>query len=118
MLQNRWIAYLVLALILTGTGLYGLWQHAEAQALATENKRLSEALGASEEQARERAKVDPQQALARNKAGTAIRRKRQELKEKEDAEEPRPTASAGQLDRLRELTEAGNASIRAASELH
>ena len=43
---------------------------------------------------------------------------RDELKKEEaDAQEPRPVASESQLDRLRRLTDAANAGIRAAREL-
>lgn len=114
-----------LALSLAGSLVWGFYQHGRAKVLATENNALEADLAALsrtvevyEAEARKRVQADSKQATARAKQAQAVRATRDELKKEEaDAQEPRHAASPDQLDRLRRLAEAGNASIRAASEL-
>lgn len=114
------------ALALAGSLTWGFYQHGRAKVLATKNNALEADLAALrstvevyEAEARKRVQTDSKQATARAKQAQAVRATRDELKKEEaDAQEPRPAASPGQLDRLRRLAEAGNAGIRAASELH
>lgn len=120
-----WAVLVALALSLAGSLVWGFYQRGEAKVLAQENNALEADLAALhrtvevyEAEARKRIKTDAAQATARAKQAQAVRATRDELKKEEaDAQEPRPAASADQLDRLRRLAEAGNAGIRAAREL-
>lgn len=120
-----WAVLVALALSLAGSLVWGFYQRGEAKVLAQENNALEADLAALhrtvevyEAEARKRIKTDAAQSTARAKQAQAVRATRDELKKEEaDAQEPRPTASADQLDRLRRLAEAGNAGIRAAREL-
>lgn len=120
------VAVLVaLALSLAGSLVWGFYQWGEAKVLQTENNRLeadlvalSKTVQAFEADARQRAKIDAKQSTDRAKQAQAVRATRDELKKEEaDAQEPRPVASDRQLDRLRRLTDAANAGIRASREL-
>ncbi|HVH93273.1 MAG TPA: hypothetical protein VM783_18050 [Candidatus Acidoferrum sp.] len=117
MLRSRWLAYLAIASLACVAGLYGLWQHSKASALDAENERLESDLAALQQAYTEYARVGTVQADQRAKLSQDVRRVRQELKETEDAKEPRPIASPDQLNRLRRLTAASNAAITSAGKL-
>ena len=114
-----------LALSLAGSLVWGFWHRGEVKVLQAENNRLeadlvalSKTVQAFEAAARQRAKTDAEQSTYRAKQAQAVRATRDELKKEEvDAQEPRPVASESQLDRLRRLTDAANAGIRASREL-
>ena len=114
-----------LALALAGSLTWGFYQQGRVKVLATENNALeadlaalSKTVQAFEADARQRTKTDAKQSTDRAKQAQAVRAIRDELKKEEaDAQEPRPVASESQLDRLRRLTDAANAGIRAAREL-
>lgn len=120
-----WAVLVALALSLTGSLIWGFWHRGEVKVLKTENNRLgadlvalSKTVQAFEADARQRVKTDAKQSTDRAKQAQAVRAIRDELKKEEaDAQEPRPVASESQLDRLRRLTDAANAGIRAAREL-
>ena len=120
-----WAVLVALALSLAGSLVWGFWHRGEVQVLKTENNRLEADLVALhrtvevyEAEARKRVQTDSKQATARAKQAQAVRAIRDELKKEEaDAQEPRPVASESQLDRLRRLTDAANAGIRASREL-
>ena len=120
-----WAVLVALALSLAGSLTWGFYQRGRAKVLATENNVLEADLAALhrtvevyEAEARKRVQTDSKQATARAKKAQAVRATRDELKKEEaDAQEPRPVASESQLDRLRRLTDAANAGIRAAREL-
>lgn len=114
-----------LALGLAGSLVWGFYQRGEAKALTVEKERLEgdvaalsrtvEVYTALAEQA---AKTGAKQSDARAKAQASVQAVRSEIKKEEaNAEEARPVVSAGQLDRLRRLVEAGNAGVRTAREL-
>ena len=114
-----------LALALAGSLTWGFYQQGRVKVLATENNALeadlaalSKTVQAFEADARQRTKTDAKQSTDRAKQAQAVRAIRDELKKEEaDAQEPRPAASDRQLDRLRRLTDAANAGIRASREL-
>ena len=114
-----------LALSLAGSLVWGFWQRGEVKVLQAENNRLeadlvalSKTVQAFEAAARQRAKTDAKQSTDRAKQAQAVRATRDELKKEEaDAQEPRPVAAESPLDRLRRLTDAANAGIRASREL-
>ena len=120
-----WAVLVALALVLAGSLTWGFYQQGRAKVLATENNVLEADLAALhrtvevyEAEARKRVQTDSKQATARAKQAQAVRAIRDELKKEEaDAQEPRPVASESQLDRLRRLTDAANAGIRASREL-
>ena len=120
-----WAVLVALALSLAGSLTWGFYQQGRAKVLATENNALeadlvalSKTVQAFEADARLRVKTDAKQSTDRAKQAQAVRATRDELKKEEaDAQEPRPVASESQLDRLRRLTDAANAGIRAAREL-
>lgn len=107
-----------LALALAGSLVWGFWHRGQAQVLRTENAALVGAVRAYEADAKARAALDATQAQARAQAAKTVRATRDAIhKEEANAQEPRPTGTAGQLDRLRRLTDAANAGIRAAGKL-
>jgi electron transfer flavoprotein alpha subunit len=120
-----WAVLVALALSLAGSLVWGFYQRGEARVLQTKNNRLeadlvamSKTVQAFEADARQRAEIDAKQSTDRAKQAQAVRATRDELKKEEvNAKEPRPVASDRQLDRLRRLADAANASIRATSEL-
>ena len=120
-----WAVLVALALSLAGSLVWGFYRLGEAKVLQTENNRLEADLVALhrtvevyEAEARKRVQTDSKQATARAKQAQAVRATRDELKKEEaDAQAPRPVASESQLDRLRRLTDAANAGIRASREL-
>ena len=120
-----WAVLVALALSIAGSLVWGFWHRGEVKVLQTENNRLgadlvalSKTVQAFEADARQRAKTDAKQSTDRAKQAQAVRAIRDELKKEEaDAQEPRPVASESQLDRLRRLTDAANAGIRASREL-
>lgn len=111
----------VLVALAVGLALSLLWGfklQGEARVLRAENNRMAGDLVALVADAEERARTDIKQSTARAKQAQAVRATRDELKKEEaDAQEPRPVASESQLDRLRRLTDAANAGIRASREL-
>ena len=120
-----WAILGVLALGLAISVAGALYFRGEARTLRTELnavqadlKGLEIALSTLEAKAKARVVVDVRQSDVRAVQAKAVRAVRARL-DKEDANEntSHPVASAAQLDRLRELTEAANASIRAASIL-
>ena len=120
-----WAVLVALALSLAGSLVWGFWQHGEGKVLQTENNRLkadlvamSKTVQAFEADARKRAETDAKQSTDRMKHAQAVRATRDELKKEEvNAQEPRPVGTDSQLDRLRRLADAANASIRATREL-
>ena len=120
-----WAVLVALALSLAGSLVWGFYRLGEAKVLQTENNRLGADLVALhrtvevyEAEARKRVQTDSKQATVRAKQAQAVRATRDELKKEEaDAQAPRLTASPDQLDRLRRLTDAANAGIRASREL-
>lgn len=120
-----WAVLVALALSLAGSLVWGFWQRGEGKVLQTENNRLkadlvamSKTVQAFEDDARKRAETDAKQSTDRAKHAQAVRATRDALKKEEvNAQEPRPVASDRQLDRLRRLADAANASIRATREL-
>lgn len=113
-----WAVLVALALTLAGGLVWGFWQRGEAKVLRAENTRLQADLGAFVADAKQRSKTDTKQSTDRAKQAQAVRAIRDELKKEEvHAQEPRAVASDRQLDRLRRLTDAANAGIRASREL-
>lgn len=120
-----WAVLAALALSLAGSLVWGFWQRDEGKALQTENNRLkadlanmSKTVQAFEADARNRAATDAKQSTDRAKQAQAVRATRDALRKEEvNAQEPRPVATDRQLDRLRRLADAANASIRATREL-
>lgn len=114
-----------LALAIAGSLTWGFYQQGRAKVLATENNRLqadlasmSKTVQAFEADARQRAETDAKQSTDRAKQAQAVRATRDALKKEEvNAKEPRPVSTDRQLDRLRRLADAANASIRATREL-
>lgn len=127
MVLNKGLIYICVALgiSLAGAATWGYVQTIKAKALTAQNATLTKDLEASQahvahlaEQALTKARTDAKQAKARAKAAQDVRAVLEEInKEDKDATEPRPTASAAQLERLRRLTDSANAGIRAASKL-
>ena len=113
-----WAVLVALALTLAGSLVWGFYQLGEAKVLRAENTRLEAAVGAFVADAEQRSKTDTKQSTDRAKQAQAVRAIRDELKKEEvHAQEPRAVASDRQLDRLRRLTDAANAGIRASREL-
>ena len=113
-----WAVLVALALSLAGSLVWGFWQMGEAKVLRAENNRLQAAVGAFVADAKQRSKTDTKQSTDRAKQAQAVRATRDALKKEEvNAKEPRPVGTDRQLDRLRRLADAANASIRATSEL-
>lgn len=90
----------------------------ELNATKADLKGLESAVQALETQVRDRAVLDVRQSDVRAEKAKAVRAVRAEIqKEDANASDPHPVASAAQLDRLRRLTEAANAAVRAARVL-
>lgn len=121
-----------LALALAGSLVWGFWQWGEARVLQTANKSaqadlasLRVTLAEYEAQGKSRARTDARHAQARAKHAKTVRDVRNEIDTEgaKHAEEQSGSCSAravardDELDRLRRLADAGNAGIRAASEL-
>ena len=107
-----------LALGLLGTLAWGLYASGEAKVQENAAEAATARADALEGQAKAQVKTDPAQATQRGKARHDVQVVLDSIhKEEQSAQEPRPVGSATQLDRLRRLTEATNAGIRAARVL-
>jgi hypothetical protein len=110
----------VLAFALSAS-MFAYIQLSRARVATAELKRVQADLAASKKSlkaanadAKARAKIDAEQSAARAAASTRIQGVQSELNKERELDENRTLGTPAELDRLRRLVQAGNATVRAA----